>query len=161
MAILYFDNNKNMEKYYNHYGTYINAPFLEKDDKKCRGLCNKISHCKGFNFDPLTNICLLHSADNKYIKPYNNRDMYLYDDKYLHDTNYSHNNEWWQYDSLLKNHKYNYHNYPNYTLKNKSMGLIKGGLNSNMGVNHGGKINYLSSGINNIRIKSYSANNDK
>jgi hypothetical protein len=79
------------ETYYNMFGDYFDAPFIEMDDKRCRKLCNNMLDCTGYTYDPLTERCLLHDNKNGYLKPYENHALYPYYDDYLY------KNYWWLY----------------------------------------------------------------
>jgi hypothetical protein len=83
------------EKYINSYGNYLDAPFIEPDDTNCRDVCNNMSDCKGYIYDPLSGSCKLNSGKNgtdnyeDYLSPYSDHPIYPYYDDYLY------KNAWW------------------------------------------------------------------
>jgi len=73
-------SNDVRENYYNMFGDYIDGPFLEKDDRQCRNICNGTDDCVSYNYDPLTEKCYLHSSNGGYLKPHYNHPLYpIYD----------------------------------------------------------------------------------
>lgn len=75
---------KEKETYVNMYGEYVDSPFYEDDDRKCRKLCNNISDCKGYSYDPTTDKCYLNSDDRNYLLPYRDHWLYPNYDPYLY-----------------------------------------------------------------------------
>jgi hypothetical protein len=75
--------NKN-ENYINMYGEYIDSAFFEDDDRKCRKLCNNVSDCKGYSYDPTTDKCYLNDSKGDYILPYSDHWLYPNYDPYLY-----------------------------------------------------------------------------
>ena len=144
IIFIYFYTFNKSETYYNMYGDYIDAPFLEKTDKECRNLCNNMADCEGYNYDSLTGTCYLNSKNDKYMKPYYDHFMYPYYDRDLYKYG------WWMYGPLwmngvlfkqgYRNNLYGGHKVHHYKKNNgKSVGLIKGGENSRINADHNGK----------------------
>ncbi len=81
------------EHYVNTYGDYLDSPFFEDDDRKCRQTCNNMANCKGYTYDPTSGRCYLNSDKKEYLLPYSDHFLYPYFDPYLYD------NAWWLYAS--------------------------------------------------------------
>lgn len=75
---------ENREKYVNMYGEYVDSPFFEDDGRKCRKVCQNMSDCKGYTYDPTTDKCYLNDSDGNYILPYSDHWLYPNYDPYLY-----------------------------------------------------------------------------
>jgi len=139
------------EKYVNIYGDYIDAPFVEKDDRECRQLCNRMEGCAGYNYDPLTGTCYMHGKDGNYLVPFGNHFLYPYYDSYLY------NNAWWiwgpryskeeLYNMGYRGNRWGGHMVHNKDIRNKALAkqkraaaLFKGGKEGRRGVNNNGRV---------------------
>jgi PAN domain len=72
------------ESYVNTYGDYIESPFFEDNDRKCRKVCNNMSDCTGYNYDKTKDKCYLNTSGKNYMLPYSDHWLYPNYDPYLY-----------------------------------------------------------------------------
>lgn len=97
ILIIICNLSHNAEKYYNISGNFVDGPFSESSDKKCRKLCNNMKKCSNYTFNPVSGDCFIYDKNGKSIYPYSDHILYPYYDDYLY------NQGWWLFGSSWLN----------------------------------------------------------